>query len=399
MKRTAENDDSVADVVTEQQQPTKKFKSSETSSEGKHISEFEVMQAYRQLQGDITKGRVRALRGGDIDITTDTLETVDKLFEYIKQKKNNNLFAEDSRAIAGITELAEITVRNLKLGEIKGLTNIDDIMSYCKRYMLQEHFKQNNITETKNGFDSTNHGDDADDADDDDEEENIQNNVDNGESFKNRKIDELKKSTLKQDYLNQFQTYDSFYQFNWFKLGSLFNGLSKMPVVTDNLIGPFAIEKKVKVKVIRKRNVDVVGELVKPDRPSAKDLVDNDEQTTPEQVKRCFKILSKKLGTEDSISLFKFVIDPNSFPKSVENLFYTSFLIKAGKIVMEEDENNGYPIIRIKNKPKGKDKEERNIQKHKNSHAEEHHIIFQMDIPTWSKLIKKFNITSSYLET
>lgn len=399
MKRTADEHISVADdVVAEQeQQPAKMAKTSQTTSEEKHITEFEVMQAYRQLQGDITKGRVRALRGGDIDITTDTLETVDKLYEFIKQKKNNNLFAEDSRAIAGISELAEITVRNLKLGEMKGLTNIDDIMAYCKRYMLQEHFKQNNIVETKNNFEATNHDTDADE--DDENEDERPNDDDDYESFNNKKVDELKKSTLKKDFLNQFQNYDSFHQFNWFKMGSLFNGLSKLPLVTDNLIGPFAIEKKVKVKVIRKRNIDVVGELVKPDNPSAKDLVDNDEQTTPEQVKRCFKILSKKLGNDDKISLFKFVLDPNSFPKSVENLFYTSFLIKAGRIVMEEDENDGYPTIRIKNKPKGKDKEERNIQKHKNSHAEEHHIIFQMDMPTWSKLIKKFNITSSYLET
>ena len=196
----------------------------------------------------------------------------------------------------------------------------------------------------------------------------------------------------------QFNQYESFNQFNWFKLGTLFTGISKYPYTTDNLIGPFAIEKKIRAKV-KRRAADVVGELTKPENPSAKDLDDKDEQTTPEQVKRCFKILSKKLGPDQTISLFTFVIDPNSFAKSVENLFYTSFLIKAGRVEMLQDEKTGYPVIQIKNKNKSKDKEERSIQRHKNSHAEEHHIIFQMDIPTWTKLIKKFNITSSYMDS
>ncbi|KAG0670576.1 nuclear protein [Maudiozyma exigua] len=366
----------------------------ESDNEEPEVTEFEIMQAYRKLNADIAKSRVAALRGGDIDIASKPLENADRLYKVVGKDKNNSLLAVDSNAIAGISELAEISIRNVKLGEAKGLTDIDDVLSYMKRYMLKEYFKENNIVEATDNSETLNQiaGDDEDDGESD------KGDGDKDKSFETQKVTELQKTSLRKEYLKQFNEYESFNQFNWFKLGTLFTGISKYPYTTDNLIGPFAIEKKIRAKV-KRRAADVVGELTRPENPSAKDLDDKDEQTTPEQVKRCFKILSKKLGTEQSISLFTFVIDPKSFAKSVENLFYTSFLIKAGRVEMFQDESTGYPVIRIKNKNKGKDKEERSIQRHKNSHAEEHHIIFQMDIPTWTKLIKKFNITTSYMDS
>lgn len=360
----------------------------ENNDEKGELTEFEVIQAYRQLNSDIAKSRVAALRGGDIDIASKPLENVNRLYNIVAKDKNNSLLAVDADTIAGISELAEISVRNVKLGETKGLTDIDDVLLYVKRYMLKEYFQENNIVETSDNSETLDQI-----TGDDDEEES-----DNARTFENQKVTELQKTSLRKEYLKQFNQYDSFNQFNWFKLGTLFTGVSNYPYTTDNLIGPFAIEKKIRAKVQR-RAADVVGELTKPENPSAKDLDEKEEQTTPEQVKRCFKILSKKLGSDQSISLFTFVIDPNSFAKSVENLFYTSFLIKAGRVEMLQDVSTGYPVIRIKNKNKGKDKEERSIQRHKNSHAEEHHIIFQMDIPTWTNLIKKFNITTSYMDS
>ena len=356
MKR--KHNDTVEADASQQENDTKrtKLQVSENDSNEKDkdvkpdLTEFEVIQAYRKLNAEIAKNRVAALRGGDINIASKPLSTANKLYDIVSKDSSNALIAVDADTIAGISELAEISVRNVKLGEAKGLTDIDDVLLYMKRYMLKEYFKENNIVETSDNSETLDQI-----TGDDDEEES-----DNARTFENQKVTELQKTSLRKEYLKQFNQYDSFNQFNWFKLGTLFTGVSKYPYTTDNLIGPFAIEKKIRAKVQR-RAADVVGELTKPENPSAKDLDEKEEQTTPEQVKRCFKILSKKLGSDQSISLFTFVIDPNSFAKSVENLFYTSFLIKAGRVEMLQDESTGYPVIRIKNKNKGKDKEERSI--------------------------------------
>ncbi|GMM53694.1 Smc5-Smc6 complex subunit [Maudiozyma humilis] len=369
---------------------SKRHKSADNNAEdGTDVNTFEVMQAYRRLQAEVAKDRVQSLRSGEIENAAKHLEEITRLYEQIKQQKDNGLFMQDSRTIMGISELAELSVRNMKLGEVAGIVNVQDTIGYFKRYMLEDYFKSRDIKET---FESTA----AMEADVGDAEEQPEDAEE--QTAGSRKAQQLNKTTQRRNYLQQFDHYNSFEQFNWCKLSGLFTELTRTPATTDNLIGPFAYEKKVRVKTVRQKNTDVVGELVKPDNPTGKDLADNDENSTPDQVRRCYKALTKRLGKGNSMSLFQFVIDPKSFSRSVENLFYTSFLIKEGRIVMEEDPENGYPIIRLKESAKGKDKHHKEMEKEKQRNARENHIIFQMDMPTWSKLIEKFNITASFLD-
>jgi non-structural maintenance of chromosomes element 4 len=44
------------------------------------------------------------------------------------------------------------------------------------------------------------------------------------------------------------------------------------------------------------------------------------------------------------VNLFRFVINPNDFAQSVENLFYLSFLIRDGECALEI-EDDGEPVI------------------------------------------------------
>lgn len=44
------------------------------------------------------------------------------------------------------------------------------------------------------------------------------------------------------------------------------------------------------------------------------------------------------------VNLFKFIINPNDFAQSVENIFYLSFLIRDGKVALETRES-GEPYI------------------------------------------------------
>lgn len=45
------------------------------------------------------------------------------------------------------------------------------------------------------------------------------------------------------------------------------------------------------------------------------------------------------------MNIFKFIINPDDFGQSVENLFYLSFLIRDGKCAFQTDEDTGEPTI------------------------------------------------------
>ena len=47
----------------------------------------------------------------------------------------------------------------------------------------------------------------------------------------------------------------------------------------------------------------------------------------------------------EPVNIFKFIINPNDFGQSVENLFYLSFLIRDGKCAFSVDEESGEPTI------------------------------------------------------
>ncbi|CCF56111.1 hypothetical protein KAFR_0A06760 [Kazachstania africana CBS 2517] len=345
------------------------------------IDVFGALNEYRKMQLELAKDRAKAIKDGDIGTVVDRLEQVDKLFDVVKGKSDNVLLASDAKTLVSINELAEMNVRNLKLGENKSTLAIDDMMGYLKKFLLKEYFDLNQITlaDTQGSLEDSNEdGNENEKEDGDSRRQDVATAI--GERFK--------ESTIRKNYLSQFQRYDEFPQFNWFRLGTLYTNVSKSISATDHLLGPFSLEKKVRTINKKPRVIENIGEMTRAEKVTRNDLNQDQNVTTPEQVKKCFKQLNKKIGVDGRISLFEFIINPTSFAKSVENLFYTSFLIKENRIMLEPDEEQGVPYIRIRPVDKAK----------KVNNSNQNHIIFQLDMPTWEKLKLKFNITKSFLE-
>lgn len=58
-----------------------------------------------------------------------------------------------------------------------------------------------------------------------------------------------------------------------------------------------------------------------------------------------YQQLSNILEEEGApINIFRFVVNPNDFAQSVENIFYLSFLIRDGKVAFETNED-GEPVV------------------------------------------------------
>lgn len=175
----------------------------------------------------------------------------------------------------------------------------------------------------------------------------------------------------------------NFLMLNWFKMGVLFRAASRKASLPDHLCGPLQTERRVRAPIIRAA-ADIVGSKQTALAVSSPELL-SQEVTTPEYVIERYRVLKRKMGYE-KVNLLRFIIDPRSFAKSVENLFYTSFLLKEGRIVLEADENR-LPMIRVKGKTE-------NV-----TQSGGHHLIFQLDMSTWRKLIEKFEITEPFEAT
>lgn len=345
--------------------------------------EYELLQGYRNFEHDLNQMRTEVARSGDIHLAVKSLQQIDTLFNKTSDisRGKNSLLAEDSRAVMNISELTSIGVRNIKLNESNKAINIQQILNSIKRFMLKDYFEINSIEEPIVNMD---------DGSNEELNEKDVNSIDDQDKLA---TSFFKKRQIQAKWLKQFDSYNEFYNFNWFKLGSLFQNLSKMPDTVDHLLGPLSIEKKLRAS-IRNRTREIIGTVITAEQVTSENLKSNQEETTPEQVKKCFQILIKKNGY-NKINLFKFIIDPNSYGKSIENLFYTSFLIREKKLVLEDDEN-GFPAIRPK-EPLPDNPDEKKLEIQKRNDAHQNHIIFQMDMPTWNKMITKFNIEEAFI--
>lgn len=65
--------------------------------------------------------------------------------------------------------------------------------------------------------------------------------------------------------------------------------------------------------------------------------VDTQQDTTPQEVEHLFSKLNKAVEQDGSVPFFQTLADPESFSKTVENIFHTSFLIKEEKIGIRSD--------------------------------------------------------------
>lgn len=83
--------------------------------------------------------------------------------------------------------------------------------------------------------------------------------------------------------------------------------------------------------------------------------------------------------------MFAFIINPNDFGQSVENLFYLSFLIRDGTCAMELSEETLEPMIWLCEAPSEEDYASGTLKKRQ--------LVMELDMATWRRAIEVFDIT------
>lgn len=74
--------------------------------------------------------------------------------------------------------------------------------------------------------------------------------------------------------------------------------------------------------------------------------VDAQQDTTPQEVEHLFSKLNNAVKQDGAVPFFQTLADPQSFSKTVENIFHASFLIKEEKIGIKNDKNNK-PVLYV----------------------------------------------------
>ncbi|KAG0440357.1 Non-structural maintenance of chromosome element 4 [Dictyocoela muelleri] len=86
----------------------------------------------------------------------------------------------------------------------------------------------------------------------------------------------------------------------------------------------------------------------------------------------------------ENVNFYKLVLDPNSFSKTVENIFYTSFAIKLKKLFVFQD-NSGNILVTKINPNKGKNNDDS-------------HLIFDIEFNEYKKLIENLKIHEAFIK-
>ncbi|KNC99739.1 Smc5-Smc6 complex subunit NSE4 [Spizellomyces punctatus DAOM BR117] len=173
---------------------------------------------------------------------------------------------------------------------------------------------------------------------------------------------------------------------DWYALGqAATRALLKAPTI-DFMLGPLAVEPKIrnqprKVAKLVKNKED----LQRPQQLKESDFDKQENETTT----LVFQI-AKRLHEVGNINFFTFIVNPESFGQTVENLFYLSFLIRDGKVQLNEDEE-GELILEPAAPPRPEDYEDNEIKRYQ--------AVVDIDMATWRALIDAYNIRQSCIPT
>ncbi|MCJ1405088.1 nuclear protein [Xylographa trunciseda] len=191
------------------------------------------------------------------------------------------------------------------------------------------------------------------------------------------------------------------------------------PPVSGFLLGPLSVQKRIRKLTQRRERLRKQDprDAVRPEEIQAKDIGKGEnsnltkvctniaqllQRTQEEGKKRAREEATDDMTEEEvtdvmqkhnilddgGVSFFHFVINPGSFGQTVENLFYTSFLIRDGNAGIRTD-NKMLPSLHATSaRPKGQIQDE-DISKHQ--------AVFHLDYETWEDIIEIFGIKKSII--
>ncbi|KAK6532828.1 nuclear protein [Arthrobotrys megalospora] len=167
----------------------------------------------------------------------------------------------------------------------------------------------------------------------------------------------------------------------------------KTASTSDFMYGPMAVQKRQRLvkerkKVIRRRP----EEYIRPIDLDEKQIAKNENSTTKNvvHVHDCLIDYLTRTG-EGVIGYFDFVINPESYSQTIENMFYLAFLIRDGRVGIREDEDDGLPYLEATDPATPEEAHAKGIVRKQ--------IVMPMEKHIWRELIEVFQLEQSVIPT
>ncbi|CAG8498434.1 10676_t:CDS:2 [Paraglomus occultum] len=182
----------------------------------------------------------------------------------------------------------------------------------------------------------------------------------------------------------QYDDEDESPKLDWKALGKVAARYTDRVPTMDFMLGPLSVEQKQrKTPGQRARLVKCKDDLKRPQEIKEGDLIREENETT-RNVVMIYKILEENTP----INMFEFILNPESYGQSVENLFYVAFLIRDGKAYIEDE--TGEPILSICEPPTQEDYQQGLTKKQ---------LVMELDYHTWKDTIECYGIKRPIIAT
>lgn len=110
--------------------------------------------------------------------------------------------------------------------------------------------------------------------------------------------------------------------------------------------------------------------------PSKMEIINEDEA-----VANIDKIVA---SITDSVGFYNLVLDPHDFAKTIENIFYTAFAVKLGRLNLRKGQSGEILVTKESDKS--------------DYSNEEGHLIFDIEYDEYKKLIEKLEIKDAFIK-
>ncbi|KAG9299584.1 hypothetical protein G9A89_020755 [Geosiphon pyriformis] len=171
---------------------------------------------------------------------------------------------------------------------------------------------------------------------------------------------------------------------NWSAIGKVAAKFTKRVPTMDFMLGPLSVPQKERTKSKPQIRIEKLQkDLRTPVRMKEVDIERQENETT-----RNVKMIADILQEVQPINLFEFIVNPNSFGQTVENMFYLSFLIRDGQVSI--DDEDGQPILTRTEPATAEDYQDGLIKKQ---------LVLEMDMELWHKLIDVYEIQNTVIPT
>lgn len=292
-----------------------------------------LSQAYEDFKKEVEKAEAAAYKGEAGKVVLQRIRDLENLFSTVtgNDVKDLSMFMRDSEALRSTAHFASVNAEHIQFGDLLDALSVTEFIKATRTYMNPDF--------------------------------------------------QMAGETVVPETLAAIS--ETFNALDWCKLADLFWTHGSAPVSLTFLYGPLATQRRRVTP--RTRTVDDTLSRGKTTarNVAASELQDDPEQSTSHMVRLVYGTLHET-SAEERVNLYKFFINPHSFSQSVENLFYTSFLVRDGKVLLLKGSDD-VPYIQIAS---AEDMEESTSIAHQ---------VATFTYGAWKALVEKYDISEPYI--